>query len=200
MPDVRAVTGMSWRDKVKAARLPEKIVPLVMRGDLAVEHGRLVAEIEQAKERGVSSLAGKGTAVLEEQLRALEAEASDSVVRFKLRALPRSARAGDNRPTWRELNDAHPPRTEDGMMNLRDRIAGGINHETFPEPMLRACIIAVDEDDVPMNDADWAELMGALTEGHFDALVKASWDLNRDVVDVPFWSGGSKGTPTTGLA
>lgn len=194
---------MSWRDKAKSARLPERTVPLMMRGDLALEHERLVEEIERARERGASSLAGKGTTALEEQLRALEAEAADSVIRFRLRALPRSKRAGDRRPTWRELHEAHPPRVnEAGMMDPRDRLAGGINHQTFPEPMVRACLASLDDEELvdEISDADWAELSGSLTDGQFDKLVAACWDLNRGVMDVPFWPGGSKQTSTSGPA
>ena len=188
----------NWRDKVKTARLPEKTVPLVMRGDLAAEHERLVDEIEKARERGASSLAGAGTAALEEQLRAVEAEMGDSVVAFQLRALPKMKRAGDDRPTWRELNEQHPPRVTDGVIDPRDRLAGGVNADEFPEPMVRASIVAVDGDESDlMSDADWADLMGAITDRQFDELVSSAWELNRGLVDVPFWSAASKPTATS---
>lgn len=190
---------MSWRDKVKQGRLPEEVVKLTLRGDLAAEHEQLVEQIEQVRERGSSSLAGNGTAALKARIREIEAEAADSVVAFKLRALPRAKRAGDDRPTWRELADLHPPRVTDGVMDARDRIAGGVNRDTFPEPMVRACLIALDDDEDPPGDADWAELVGGLTDGQFDALVNACWGLNRGVVDVPFWSDGSKQTSSSAL-
>ncbi len=184
----------NWRDKVKAARLPQARVKLVLRGDLAAEHERLVDEIEQARERGASSLAGKGTAALEEQLRAIEAEMQDSVVVFLLRALPRAKRPGDNRPTWLELTTQHPPRISDGAMDPRDRLAGGVNSETFPEPLVRASIIEPDD----ITDDDWPDLVGSLTQKQFDDLVDTAWNLNRGEVDIPFWSGGSRPTPTSG--
>lgn len=184
---------MGWRDKVKTARLPEETVPVVMRGDLAGEHEQLVEEIEKARERGSTSLAGAGTAILEERLRAIEAEMQDSVVAIKLRALPKAKRADDQRPTWRELCNEHPPRVEDDVVNVRDRLAGGVNADTFPEPLLRASIVAMDEDEAPdLGDAAWAELMAAVTDGQFDRLVSAAWGLNRGTVDVPFWSADSK--------
>jgi hypothetical protein len=188
---------MSWRDKVKNARLPELTVKLVMRGDLQVEHERLVAEIEQAKEKKADSLAGKGTAALEKRLREIEAEADGSVVEFRLRGLPRSKRAGDVRPTWVELSEGHPPRVEDGIMDARDRLMGGQNMDTFPEPFVRASIVAIDGDESPLTDGDWAELMGSITDYQFDQLVNGAWELNQREVSVPFWSGGSKPTPTT---
>ena len=191
---------MSWRDKVKNARLPETTVKLVLRGDLQAEHERLVDEIEKARERKTDSLAGKGTAALEEKLRQIEADAAGSVVEFRLRALPRSKRAGDVRPTWQELAEAHPPRIADGMMDARDRLMGGHNAETFPEPLARASVIAVDGDDSTLSEADWAELMGAVTDRQFDELVTAAWHLNQGSVDVPFWSGGSKPTAGSDLA
>ncbi len=188
----------SWRDKVKTARLPEDTVRLVLRGDLAVEHERLVDEIEKARERGSTSLAGKGTATLEERLREIEAESADSMVVLGLRALPKAKRPGDDRPTWRELTGQHPPRVTDGMMEPRDRLAGGMNADTFPEPMVRACIVAIDGDDPELDDAAWAELMAAITAGQFDELVNSAWNLNQGRVDIPFWSGGSKPTGTSG--
>src|SRR5688572_18287962 len=138
---------MGWRDKVKNARLPEDTVKLVTRGDLQTEHERLVAEIEKAAEQPRNSLASKGTKAAEERIRAIEAEAADSVIAVLLRALPRSKRSGDNRQTWRELWEDHEPRVTDGVMNARDRLAGGVNHETFPEAMVRASIVAVDGDE-----------------------------------------------------
>lgn len=188
---------MSWRDKVKAARLPEATVKLVLRGDLQAEHERLVDEIQKAAEQPRTSLASKGTKALEERLRAIEAEAAESVVEVRLRALPRAARAGDTRPTWRELTEAHPPRVEDGMMNARDRLMGGQNADTFPEPFARACIIALDGEEDHMGDGEWADLMGAITDRQFDELVTAAWSLNQGSVDVPFWPGASKPTRTS---
>lgn len=188
---------MSWRDKVKNARLPEATVKLVTRGDLQAEHERLVDEIEKAADQPRASLASKGTKALEEQLRKLEAEAADSVVEVRMRALPRSKRAGDTRPTWRELTEAHPPRVEDGVMNARDRLMGGQNADDFPEPLVRASIIALDDDESAMNDADWDELMGSVTDRQFDELVSAAWGLNQGSVDVPFWPGASKPTRTS---
>jgi hypothetical protein len=184
----------NWRDKVKTARLPERVVPLVMRGDLAVEHERLVDEIEKAKARGASSLAGAGTAELKEQLRAIEAEMQDSIVAFRLRALPRSKRPDDGRPTWSELGEQHPPRVSDGVMDARDRIAGGINADTFPEPLVKASVVEPDD----ITEADWPGLLAGLTQGQFDSLVNVAWELNRGEVDVPFWSDDSRRTGTTG--
>lgn len=184
----------NWRDKVKTARLPEKVVPLVMRGDLAAEHERLVDEIEKSRSRGANSLAGTGTADLEEQLRAIEAEMQDSIVSFRLRALPRSKRSGDDRLTWNELGALHPPRVSDGIMDARDRIGGGVNVDTFPEPLVKASVVEPDD----ITEADWPGLLAGLTQGQFDNLVSVAWELNRGEVDVPFWSDDSKRTGTTG--
>lgn len=185
-----------WRDKVKQARLPETIVPIVLRGDLGAEHEKLVEDLEQARERRTGSLAGSGTRPIEARLREIEDQVRDSVVEFRLRALPRSKRPGDDRPTWRDLAEAHPPRVDDGVMDARDRLAGGINRDTFPEPMVRASIIEPDD----ITDDDWADIMASLTDGQFDQLVNACWSLNRGEVDIPFWSGGSKATETSGPA
>lgn len=171
-----------WRDKLKAARLPERTVPIVLRGDLAAEHERITRELEQAKARKADSLAGSGTGELEEQLHRVEDEMRDSVVEFRLRALPRAKRPGDNRPSWRELKEQHPPREKDGMMLTEDRVAGGMNIETVAEPLVRVSIVEPGD----ITDADWANLMATLTDRQFDDLVQAAWQLNQDSVDLPF--------------
>jgi len=191
---------MGWREKVKNARLPEDTVKLVTLGDLQAEHERLVDEIEKAKDSKAGSLAGSGTAALEERLREIEADVADSVIEFRMRSLPREKRSGDDRPTWRELTEAHPPRTEDGMMDPRDRLAGGLNAETFSEPLVRASVIAVDGEEDELSDADWIQLMGSITDRQYDELVSCAWGLNQGSVTVPFWSPASKPTRGSGPA
>ncbi len=171
-----------WRDKLKAAKLPEKMVPIVMRGDLAAEHERLTAELEKARTAKANSIAGTGTGELEEQLHRVEEQMRDSVVEFRLRALPRTKRPGDPRPSWTELKAQHPPREKDGEMLIDDRLAGGVNAEAVAEPLARISIVEPDD----ITDADWAALMASLTDRQFDDLVKAAWDLNQGRIDIPF--------------
>lgn len=173
-----------WRDKIKAARLPETVVPVVLRADLAAERETLQRQLEEARERRGNSLAGSGTAELEERIRAITEEMRDSIVEFRLRALPRSRRPGDHRPSFAELKAQHPPREADGEMNRADMMAGFINSETFPDPLVRHSIV-----DPPLTEEDWEQL--ELSQGQFDELVTAAWVLNAGKVDIPFSSAGS---------
>lgn len=185
--------SVHWRDKIKAARLPETVVPVVLRADLAAEREQLQRDLDEARERGATSLAGAGTAELEQRLRQVSEEMRDSVINFRLRALPRSRRPGDHRPSFTELKAQHPPREKDGDMLREDVLAGFINSETFPDPLVRHSIV-----DPPLTEEDWEQL--ELSQGQFDELVTAAWVLNQGKVDVPFLSAGSAATPTSGDA
>lgn len=184
----------NWRDKVKQARLPETTVPIVTRGDLAAEHEALTRDLKQARKQKANSLAGAGTGALEARLQAIEEEMRDSVVEFRLRALPRAKRPGDERPSWRELKEQHPAREKDGEIVRSDLLAGGVNVATIAEPLVRVSV--VDPDD--MTDDDWTDLLAALTERQFDDLVRAAWDLNEGRVDIPFSSAGSETIQSSG--
>lgn len=175
-----------WRDKVKAARLPETTVPTVMRGDLAAEYEAALRDLEQAKAHRGNSLAGSGEGAVRDRLRDIETQMRDSVVDFRLRALPRNV--------WRELREAHPPRERDGEMLVEDRLAGGVNVETISEPLVLASVVYPDD----MTAEDWETLLPNLTNRQFDELVRAAWDLNTGRVDVPFLSDGSATIPNTG--
>lgn len=181
----------TWREKLKAARLPEAVVPIVLRADLAAERDQLRRQLDEAKARKGDSLAGSGTAHLEDRLRALGDEMRESVMEFRLRALPRSKRAGDRRPSFAELKALHPPREKDGEMIREDIMAGFVNAETFPDPLVRHCIV-----DPPLSDEDWDNL--ELSQGQFDELVSAAWNLNQGRVDIPFSSAASATTSTSG--
>lgn len=182
-----------WRDKIKKARLPETVVPIIMRGDLAAEHELLLAELEKARARRKTSLAGDpSVAPLEERLQEVEAEIRESIVEFRLRALPRSRRQGDNRPSFRELQTEHPVREVNGEIVREDMMAGWVNAITFPEPLVRACVI-----DPEMSAGDWEDFFGEISDGQFDALYTAAYTINRAKVDVPFSSAGSATTPAT---
>jgi hypothetical protein len=183
-----------WRDKLRQARLPETVVQIVLRGDLAAEHEQLTRELADIKSRPAASLAGTGAGPIEDRLAAIADEMRDSVLAFTLRALPRSKRPGDRRPSWRELREQHPPREKNGEMLREDIIAGFVNAGDFPEPLVKASVV-----DPELSDDDWAELMPNISDGQFDELVNAAWTLNRGKVDIPFSSAGSATMPTSGV-
>lgn len=181
-----------WRDKIKQARLPEVVVKIALRGDLAVEHEQLTAQLNDLKARPAPSLAGTGTGPIEDRLEALANEMRESVIEFTLRALPRGKRPGDRRPSWRELREQYPPREKNGEMLREDIMAGFVNAADFPEPLVKASVV-----DPELTEVDWVDLMPNITDGQFDELVNAAWTLNRGKVDIPFSSAGLETTPTS---
>lgn len=180
-----------WRDKVKQARLPETTVQLVLRGDLAAEHEQLTRQLKEARE--ATSLAGDGSGRIIERLDEIAAEIRDSAIELTLRALPRAKRPGDRRPTFRQLKEQYPPREKNGEMVREDMLAGFINAELFPEPLVKASVVEPE-----LSDEDWDELMPNISDGQFEELVTAAWNLNRGKVNIPFSYGGSAKTPTSG--
>jgi len=168
-----------FRDLLKQAKLPERTVPICLRGDLVAVHEGLERELELAQQDQASSLAGSGAGVLADRIRDLEQEMRVATYRFVLRAMPRAA--------WRELVNAHPPRENDqGEVIDADRLAG-VNQDTFPEAMVRASVI-----DPAPDEIDWDDLLGKLTDRQFDQLVLAGWDLNQGKVDIPFSRAASR--------
>lgn len=173
-----------FRDLLKQARLPERTVPVCLRADLVADHEDLQRQLDQAQQAKADSLAGTGAGALEDRIRELEGEMTASVVVFRLRALPHSRRKSDPRPTFRELKAQHPAREIDGKVMPEDMMAGWINAQTFPDPLVRHSIVEPE-----LTDEDWDELV--LSQGQFDELATVAWELNQGKVDVPFWSGGS---------
>lgn len=160
-------------DKLLAgARLPEAGVPLVLRGDLALRHEHLEAELAAAEEadRTGSDFPGAGggrARKVAEQIRDLEAEMRDHTHVFALRALPRQQ--------FRDLVEAHPPRDEN-----KDDQAFAVNMATFPVPLIAASCT-----DPVMTPEQVDQLLEVLTEGQMLELYSAALHLNRARVDVP---------------
>lgn len=187
-----------FRDKLKAARLPEATIAICLRADLVADHELKTDQLEQAERAKGNSLAGTGTAQIREDLLAIEQEMRDSTQVFRLRGLASrrvGANTGDPRPTWQELKAQHPPREQDGQMVIADRLAGSVNIDTIAEPLVRWCIV-----DPAMTDTDWADFLAVLSDGQFDALVTKAWNLNQQDVAIPFSSAASPTTRTSGGA
>lgn len=164
------------------ARLPQRTVPICLRGDLVAELETLERQLEDANRRPVDSLEGNGTSELVDRIEALQQEMRDSTVTFTLRALPK--------PAWRKLLAEHPPRQgEDGEPH-KDDAAIGLNMETFWDSMVRACLV-----DPPIDDDTW-ELMagpdGRLTDRQLGRLSDIAWEVNRGDVSIPFSPGVSR--------
>lgn len=183
------------KDLIRAAKLPEKSVPVCLQADLVAEHEAAERELEQARTRTGKRLdSGGEVRELSERLAALEAEMAEHTIDFRLRAMPR--------PKWKAFVAAHPPRkAEDGTVDERDKYIG-VNIETFFDVLVRVSVV-----EPQLDDEDWRILFGdseeqkeklraegkedeieegKLTDRQFDALSDAAWVLNRHGVDVPF--------------
>jgi hypothetical protein len=168
-----------------AAKLPEKTVPVCLRGDLVAEHEeaeRQLAEAEKLADVRDSLDGGGGIGELVEHLEALEAQMREHTLTFRLRAMPK--------PKFRALVAAHPPRKDDdGEVEEADRYLG-VNSQTFFDALIEACVVA------PELDADdWFRLIGpdgVLSDHQFDQLSTAAWGVNRHDVDVPFSRAASR--------
>jgi hypothetical protein len=171
----------SIKDKIKAARLPERTVEICFRGDLVAAHEQAERDLEQAQRAASNSLAGNGAEEIAERIESLEAEMRESTEIFILRALPQKKSPRDDRPTWRELLDRHPPRRgDDGEIIEADRSIL-LNTATFYEDMIKACTISPE-----MDDEDWEVLFENVTNAQYGDLHQAAWFLNRGEVNIPF--------------
>jgi hypothetical protein len=169
---------------IAGARRPERIVEIPMRGDLQAEMGQLeerLIELEAAKAKPGASLSGSPEAApIAARIEELRAEMRESVVEFRVRALPKVRGRGSVRkePTWDELKDANPPRDD----NADDK-QQGVNLDEFHEQLLRLSIV-----DPVLDDEDWAALLDVLTDGTYSLLVNQCYAVNRRDIDVPFSS------------
>lgn len=167
---------MDLKTMLAAAHLPERTVPVCLRGDLAAEHEELERRLDEANRRPAESLAGNGAGELADRLEELEAEMRAATVTFRLRALPK--------PVWRALLAAHPPRQDDDGNPIAEDTAIGINMETFWDAMIRACLV-----DPMVDDETWDMMAGPdgkLTDRQLGQLADAAWAANRGDVSVPF--------------
>jgi hypothetical protein len=163
------------------ARLPERSVPVCMRGDLVADHEALERQLQAAQDRPVDSLEGNGVGQLVDRIEALQDEMRDHSYQFRLRALPRQE--------FRALVAAHPPRRDDGTGDpVQDDAVLGVNRDTFFTALIRACV-----QDPQLDDAEWVELLDEkLTDRQFMDLADAAWFVNRGEVDVPFSHAASR--------
>lgn len=171
----------SIKDKIKAARLPERTVEICLNGDLVAEHEQAERDLEQAQRTATASLAGNGAGEIAERIEALEAEMHESVEIFTLRALPQKKMPNSDRPTWGELLDRHPPRRgDDGEIVDADKSLL-INTATFYEDLIKVSTVSPE-----MDAEDWEGLFGAISNAQYGELSMAAWLLNRGTVNIPF--------------
>lgn len=167
---------IDFKTMLADAQLPERTVPLCLRGDLTAEFEDLERRLDGLNKRPADSLDGNGAGELIDAIEALQARMTASTVVFRVRALPK--------PAWRALIAAHPPRRDNDGNPLPEDAAAGLNMDTFFDAIVRACLVYPDVD-----DETWLLMAGPegkLTDRQIGQLSDAAWAVNRGEVDVPF--------------
>ncbi|MFE7869767.1 hypothetical protein ACFUYE_05380 [Micromonospora humida] len=184
------------KDKIRAAGRPEKTVPVCLSGALAAEFEAAERQLQEALRRpATDSLDGGGeTRELAEQIEDLRQQMVEGTVEFRLRAM--------GRKRWRAFIGEHPPRQDDdGEIDARD-VNVGVNVDSFYPALIRESTVApvLDDEDWldliggvrKLDDGTEEEVEGAFTSRQFDELATTAWNLNRDVVSVPFSRAASR--------
>lgn len=178
-------TLKSFKTMLGEAKLPEKTVPICLRGDLAAEFEGLERELEQAQRGRADSLdGGSDLGRLAEDIETIRDRMQEHTYVFRLRALPRR--------DFRALVASHPPReeaNEDGSRKLNERdLMAGANLDTLLDDLIRRSVV-----DPDLDTEDWETLLSEkLTDQQYDALSNAAWNLNRQEVDIPFSHAASR--------
>lgn len=174
-------TMKNFKTMLAAAKLPEREIPVCLRGDLAAEHEAAERDLEQAQKVASDSLAGNGAAAIVERIEGLEALMREHSYPFRLRALPRHE--------FRGLMTSHPPRRkDDGDGILEEDVNLGVNRETFFPAMIRSAVV-----DPELTEDEWRDLLDhKLTDYQFQELAWAAWSLNNSEVSVPFSHAASR--------
>jgi hypothetical protein len=164
---------------------PEKVVSICLRGHLQAEWDQLKAAYDAGPgddDRSTMAIRAAKRRVAE-QMAEVEAQMRAGTVAFRLRALPRRRTPGvpADQLVWSELVGKHPPRKDtNGKVDPRDA-ATGVNTPALLEELVRASVVEPE-----LTPEQWARLDAKLSDGQFQVLAWAAWNLNRSEVDVPF--------------
>jgi hypothetical protein len=160
------------------AQLPERTVPVCLRGDLVAEWEDLERQLADLRRGAGTGMEDGGGAAIAERMEHLRTVMREHTYQFRLRALPKRQ--------YRELKAQHPPRkTDSGEILDEDRFLDA-DLDGLSEPLLRACLV-----DPVLDDSDWADLMDKLTDRQYSDLVGTAIMVNRGGVDIPFSSAAS---------
>lgn len=176
---------MDIQQLLDSARLPEKDVPLCLRGDLLAEWDAASAALAEAQRQAQvedSLDAGGPVPGLMERVEAIREQMAQSSVTFRLRAV--------SRRRWTALYAEHPPRDGDKTDALT-----GFNRDTFYDALTYECIV-----EPKITPQQWERLADNLSSAQFDTLAEAAWTVNRRDVDVPFSLAASRAPTRTELA
>lgn len=154
---------------IAGAKRPETTVPLCMRGDLQAVWEQLDRDFDAADKSITEEVTSGGSPIqavkIAQQMAEVEREMRDSTVIFTLRGMPR--------PVWKELAEAHPP--------IEGVDEGEVNEEGFVTAMIsKSCV------DPTMSTDQAARLRDQITDGQWQELATAAWQLNKSMIGVPF--------------
>lgn len=162
----------NFKQKLKAARLPERSIQVCLRGDLTADFEAAERDLKQAQETKNSGMED-GVGPIIDRIDALRAEMREHTEEFRLRAM--------SQPKFRALVAEHTPRRDDeGTVDAADAQMG-FNRDTFFDALLKASVISPD-----LDDDDWTALLDVLTDRQYNDLTDAAWFVNRTEVSVPF--------------
>ena len=157
-------------DLIAQARLPERTVPICVRGDLIAELEELDRQYAAVPEAGndVRLTSGAERRRIAEQAAAVKEQMAAATIVFRLRA--------KDSHDWDDLLKAHPPREG----NAEDT-ANGYNVDTFPDALIKASAVEPE-----LTDERWAALRPKLAPVEYSRLGHAALNLNMKSVNVPF--------------
>lgn len=167
-------------DILATAKLPERSVPLCLRGDLQATFEELERRLEGVRERDETTGAGGKLAnpsgsdearELAQQIQDLREEMRQATVAFRFRALTRRE--------WSNLLAKH--KTGDGDGDEGPDLIKNYDWETLGPVMVAACCI-----DPAMSTEQAGELADKVTDRQWDLLCGAAVTVNKVDVDIPF--------------
>lgn len=154
---------------IAGAKRPETTVPLCMRGDLHAVWEQLDRDFDTADKEITDEVTSGGSPVravkIAKQMEEIEREMRDSTVIFTMRGMSRSA--------WKSLTEAYPP--------IEGVDEGDVNEEGFVLAMIATSCV-----EPAMTIAQAERLRDQLTDGQWQELATAAWQLNKSMVGIPF--------------
>lgn len=173
----------------------------LLTGDYPDRLNQLWAAAQAAKDADPELLAGEEHPydVLAAEYADLKAEAEAEAERQRRKVTLQGVgrkQGLPGRPSWRDLKEKHPPRTEGDPDALKQDRLAGVNVETVECDLLYASIVTPE---FGSRDA-FDEWEGGLSEGEFQTVVRRAWDLAnvaqtdpKSLPALPTRNGGASG-------
>jgi len=168
-----------FKDTIAAATRPERVFPLLLRGDLIARHQELDMQLTEIQNEAMGEDLPKEAYELAEQIQALEVEADAETLHLTIRALSNT--------TWRNAVAAHPKKDEDGE---DDTDLDALFDDVLPDS-IREAKLGTDGDPAPLDAEDIDSLKDSITAAQRQALINIIVSLNGRDNSVPFSRIGS---------